>query len=95
MALTSSAVCSLLSCSGILHEFPELYSGLSLAVYFIHGVNGVHMSVPVSQFTPPASLSLYLVLCGDQNRKDIQRREDTRIHTADSLCCAAKTNTSL
>ena len=28
----------------------ELYSRLSLVVYFIHSINSVYMSVPISQF---------------------------------------------
>ena len=34
-------------------EFPELHSRFSLVIYFIHGIDSVYMSVPVSQFIPP------------------------------------------
>ena len=39
--------------------------------------------------------SLYSVLCGDLNGKEIQKRGDTRICIADSLCCAVEINTTL
>ena len=29
-------------------EFPELYSSFLLVTYFIHGINRVYMSVPIS-----------------------------------------------
>ena len=32
-------------------EFPVLYSGFPLAIYFTHG--SVHMLIPISQFIPP------------------------------------------
>ena len=35
---------------------------------------------------------LYLMLCGDINGKEIQKRGDICIHVADSLCCTAETN---
>ena len=38
---------------------------------------------------------LYSMLCGDQNGKEIPKREDICIHIADSLCCTAETNTTL
>ena len=31
-------------------EYPELYSRFSLVMYFIHSINSVHMSTPISQF---------------------------------------------
>ena len=34
-------------------EFPELYSRFSLFIYFIHSINSVYMSIPISQFIPP------------------------------------------
>ena len=34
-------------------EFPELYSGFSLVIYFIHSINSMHMSIPISPFIPP------------------------------------------
>ena len=34
-------------------EFPVLYSRFSLVIYFIHSINSVHMSIPISQFIPP------------------------------------------
>ena len=34
-------------------EFPELYSRFSLVTYFIHSINNVYMSIPISQFIPP------------------------------------------
>ena len=37
----------------------------------------------------------YSMLCGDLNGKEIQKRGDICIHTADSLCCTAETNTML
>ena len=43
--------------------FSELYSRFSLVIYFIHGINSVNMSVPISQFSPPhppALVSIYL-----------------------------------
>ena len=36
-------------------EFPELYHGFSLVIYFIHSISCVNMSIPISQFL--ASLS--------------------------------------
>ena len=33
--------------------------------------------------------------CGDLNGKEIQKRGDTHIQRADSLCCTAETNTTL
>ena len=38
---------------------------------------------------------LYLVLCGDLKGKEIQKRGDVCIRTADSLCYIAETNTTL
>ena len=38
---------------------------------------------------------LYSKLCGDLNGKEIQKRGDICIHTADSLGCAVETNTAL
>ena len=38
---------------------------------------------------------VYSVLCGDQTGKEIQKREDTYIHMADSLCCTAETDTAM
>ena len=35
------------------------------------------------------------VLCGDLNGKEIQKRRDVCIHTADSLRCAGEPNTAL
>ena len=37
--------------------FPLLYSKVSLVIYFIHSINSVYMSIPISQFIP-LSLSL-------------------------------------
>ena len=34
----------------------------------------------------------YLVLCGDQNEKEIQKRGDTYKYVADSLCYTGGTN---
>ena len=34
-------------------EFPVLYSRFSLVTYFIHSINSVYMSVPISHFIPP------------------------------------------
>ena len=36
-----------------------------------------------------------LMLCGDLNGKEIQKRGDIGIYIADSLCCTAETNTPL
>ena len=53
-------------------EFPMLCSRFSPVIYFIHSINSVRMSIPVSQFIPPllpalvsiclfsASVSLFL-----------------------------------
>ena len=38
---------------------------------------------------------LYSRLCGDLNGKEIPKREDTRIHVADSLCHTVETNMTL
>lgn len=38
---------------------------------------------------------LYSVLCGDPNGKEIQKRGDLCIRTADSFCCTVETNTTL
>ena len=35
------------------------------------------------------------VLCGDLNGKEIQKRGDTYLNIADSLCCTAETNATL
>ena len=35
------------------------------------------------------------MLCSDLNEKEIQRRGDTCIHVADSLCCTTERNTTL
>ena len=35
------------------------------------------------------------MLCSDLNEKEIQRRGDTCIHVADSLCCTTESNTTL
>ena len=35
------------------------------------------------------------MFCGDQIGKEIQKTGETCMHTADSLCCAAKTNITL
>ena len=37
----------------------------------------------------------YSVICGDLNGKEIQKRGDICIHTADSLCYIVGTNTTL
>ena len=34
-----------------------LYSRVSLVIYFIHSINGVYTSIPISQFIPPLPLS--------------------------------------
>ena len=39
-------------------EFSVLYSRLSLVIYFIHSINTVYMSIPVSQFIPPLPFPL-------------------------------------
>ena len=39
--------------------------------------------------------TLFPVLCGNLNGKEIQKREDVCIHIADALCCAVGTNTVL
>ena len=36
-----------------------------------------------------------IVLCGNLNGKEIQKRVDICIRIADSLCCTVKTNTTL
>ena len=36
---------------------------------------------------------LYSALCGDLDGKEIQKRRDICIRTADSLCCTVETNT--
>ena len=38
---------------------------------------------------------LYLMLCGDLNGKEIQKREDICKNIADSPCCAAGAHTTL
>ena len=35
-------------------EFLVLYSRFSLVIYFIHSINSVYMSIPISQFIPPS-----------------------------------------
>ena len=37
----------------------------------------------------------YMMLCGDVNGKEIQKRRDTHISMSDSLCCTAKTDTAM
>ena len=32
--------------------FPQLHSRFSLVIYFMHGINSVYMSIPISQFIP-------------------------------------------
>ena len=47
-------------------EFLEVYSRLSLVIYFIHSINNVYMSIPISQFIPTSlsPLGVYtFVLC--------------------------------
>ena len=39
-------------------EFPVLYSRFSLVIYFIHSINSVYVSIPISQFLPPSHLPL-------------------------------------
>ena len=39
-------------------EYPLLYSRFSLVIYFMHTINSVYMSIPISQFIPPRLLSL-------------------------------------
>ena len=39
--------------------------------------------------------TLYSVLCGDLNEKEIQKGGDICIYIADSLHCTAETNTTL
>ena len=39
--------------------------------------------------------TLYSVLYDDLNGEEIQKRGDTYIHIADSLCCTAETNITL
>ena len=38
---------------------------------------------------------LYLMHCGDLNRKEIQKKEDLHIHVADPLRCTVDSNTTL
>ena len=38
---------------------------------------------------------LYSVLCSNLNGKEIQKRGDTCMHRADSLCCTVEANTAL
>ena len=44
-------------------EFPVLYSRFSLVIYFIHSINSVYMSTPVSQFIPPPLPPWYPYIC--------------------------------
>ena len=46
-------------------EFPGLHSRFPLVIYFIHSINSVYMSIPVSQFLPqhPAPSSWYSYIC--------------------------------
>ena len=45
-------------------EYPELYSRFSLVMYFIHSINSVHMSTPISQFiTYPQFSPWYPCIC--------------------------------
>ena len=37
-----------------LSRVPELYSMFSLIIYFIHSLNSVYASIPISQFLPPS-----------------------------------------
>ena len=37
--------------------FPVLYSRFSLVIYFIHSINSVYLSIPISQFISPPPLS--------------------------------------
>ena len=40
-------------------------------------------------------MGLYTELCGELNGKESQKREDTCMHTADSLCSIAETNRTM
>ena len=37
----------------LFQKFPVLYSRFSLVIYFMHSINSVYMSIPISQFIPP------------------------------------------
>ena len=40
-------------------EFPALSSGFSLAIYFIHSIVSIHVSIPTSQRPPPFPLGVH------------------------------------
>ena len=42
-----------------------------------------------------AQETLYSLLCGDLNGKEIQKSGDKCIHVADSLSCTAEVNTTV
>ena len=44
-------------------EFPVLFSRFSLVIYFIHSINSVYTSIPVSQFIPPTTFPLDQYVC--------------------------------
>ena len=75
--------------------FPVLYRRFSLVIYFIHRVNNVYMSIPISQFIPPLfpclvsihlfsiSVSLFLLCAGKdwgQEEKGAAEDEMVRCH---------------
>ena len=40
-----------------------LYSRFSLVTYFVHGINNVCMSIPISQFIPPSTSPIGILNC--------------------------------
>ena len=66
-------------------ELPGLYSRFSLVIYFIHSINSVYMSIPVSHFIPlPSHLpslfsmssNVILVLTFPKTKKPQQRSNE-------------------
>ena len=43
-------------------EFPELYSRFSLVTYFMHSINSIYMSIPISQFISSLLSQFYPIL---------------------------------
>ena len=52
-------------CSKRSHLSEVLYSRFSLDIYFIHSINSVYMSIPISQFIPlsPFPLGIHMFVC--------------------------------
>ena len=46
-----------------LSRVPVLYSRFSLVIYFMHSINSVYMSIPISQFIPSPLPPWYPCVC--------------------------------